>query len=99
MHDAATLGYRVALACALTVAAVALVFFAIGLGDGSVSSFNLGLWLVLLGGLGAVLWAGHALRTRGKTGPAIGVLGLVAVPGLLAALFMLLILILQPRWN
>ena len=99
MSLAGTLGYRVALGMTVAVAAVALFFFAIGLGDGSVSSFNIGLWLVLLGGLGAVVWAGHTLRSRGKTGPAIGVLSIVALPGLLAALFMLLILILQPRWN
>ena len=99
MTTGTVLAYRVFLACAGVVAAIAVTFFAIGIGDGSVSSFNLGLWLVLLVGLGTVLWIGHTLRRRDKTGLAIAVLGIVAVPGLLGGLFMLLVVITQPRWN
>lgn len=94
-----TIVYRSFFACSLIVAAIAFVFFAIGLGDGSVSSFNMALWLALLGVVVAVPWAGHALRSRGKIGVAIAVLGIVAVPGFLGGLLVLLLLLLQPRWN
>jgi apolipoprotein N-acyltransferase len=91
--------YRATLGVALAVAAMAAFFFVVGLADGSVSSFNIGLWLVLLGGLAGVLWTGIALRARGRTGAALAVLGIVAVPGLLAVFFLLVVVITQPRWN
>lgn len=84
---------------AALTAAVAVVFFAIGLGDGSITSFNLGLWLALLAAMGLSLWAGRALRARGRPALALAALAVTAVPGLLAALFVLLLLVTQPRWN
>lgn len=91
--------YRAALAVAGLVAAVLVFFFLVGLGDGSVSSFNAGLWLGVLAGVAAVLFAGTRLRARGHTAAAIAVLGILALPGLLYALFLLLILLTNPRWN
>ncbi|MBX9792973.1 MAG: hypothetical protein K2Y02_01600 [Burkholderiaceae bacterium] len=85
--------------CSALTAAVAGTFFVIGLGDGSVSSFNLGLWLALLAVMGGSLWAGRVLRSKGKSGLAIAALAITAVPGLVAALFILLLLVTQPRWN
>lgn len=81
------------------VALVVVYFFAIGLGDGSVSSFNMGLWLGILAAVAAILGGGIALNAKGKRGAAIAVLMILAVPGLLYVLFLLLILITQPRWN
>jgi hypothetical protein len=81
------------------VALVALYFFVVGLGDGSVSSFNILLWLALLGGIGAVLGGGWVLNAMGRRGAAIGVLMILALPGFLFGLFILGVLILQPRWN
>lgn len=91
--------YRVFLGCSLAVDAIAAWFFVIGLADGSVSSSNIGLWLALLAVLSVVFAAARALRARGRTGRAIAVLSVVAVPGLLGGLFVLLILVTQPRWN
>ncbi|MBI3148489.1 MAG: osmoprotectant transporter permease [Betaproteobacteria bacterium] len=98
-HALATVLYRGALAVALFVAAVAVVFFVIGVGDGSVSSFNLGLWAMLLGVCGATLWAGLVLRAKGKTVLAVVVLGITAGPGLVGALFLLLLIFSGARWN
>ncbi len=78
---------------------VALIFFVIGLGDGSVSSFNMGLWLALLGGMAAILAGSVGLNSGGQRGLAVALLAILAVPALLAVLFLLLVLILQPRWN
>ena len=94
-----TLAYRAFFCCTLACTAIAVTYFLIGLADGTVSSFNLGLWLLLLGGLGMVLWTGHLLRRSGRTGAAIAVLALVAVPGLFAGLLVLIVTVTQPRWN
>lgn len=91
--------YRGALAIAGLVAAVVVGFFLVGLGDGSVSSFNAGLWLGLLALTAGVLLGGTFLRARGRTAAAVAVLAILAVPGLLYGLFLLLILVTQPRWN
>lgn len=81
------------------VALVVVYFFIIGLADGSVSSFNMNLWLGLLVAVAAVVGGGWMLDTTGKPGAAIAVLLILAVPGVLYALFILLIVIAQPRWN
>ena len=57
------------------------------------------MWLALLGGVAAVLVGGWTLNAAGQRGAACGVLAILAVPGLLSALFVLAVLILQPRWN
>jgi len=74
---------------------VFVVFVFWGLADGSVSAFNILLWLAILGGLGGSSW----LRSAGHQRIAKGVLLSLAIPGFLVALFFLVILIAQPRWN
>lgn len=91
--------YKAFLACSALTCAVGVAFFAIGIGDGSVSSFNIVLWLGLLATMGLSLFGGISLRARGRLGPAIAVLAFTAIPGLVAALFILLVLVTQPRWN
>ena len=81
------------------VALIVLFFFFAGLGDGSVSSFNMTLWLAILGGLAAILGGGWLLKSSGHPYLACGVLLILAVPGLLYAVFILSVIILQPRWN
>ena len=81
------------------VALIVLFFFVAGLGDGSVSSFNILLWLALLVGLAAILGGGWLLKTKGRHQLACGILSILPVPGLLFGLFILAVLILQPRWN
>jgi hypothetical protein len=81
------------------VALVALYFFVVGLADGSVSSFNILLWLALLAGIATILGGSLLLNSRGHRGPANALLSVLAFPGFCFALFLLLVLILQPRWN
>jgi hypothetical protein len=47
--------------------AVILYFFFVGLADGSVSSFNMGLWAAILAALAAILGGGYALNANGWT--------------------------------
>jgi hypothetical protein len=81
------------------VTGIFVYFFFVGLADGSVSSFNMALWLVILSGVigltGGSLW----LRKAGHPGAATLVASLLGIPGLLAGLFLLVLLIAQPRWN
>ncbi len=91
--------YRFFLTVDLIVLGIALYFFVIGLGDGSVSSFNIVLWLALLGGLGAIVAGGYWLNASGKRKAATALLAALAVPGVLAGLFVLSLIIFQPRWN
>ena len=81
------------------IAAVFLFFFFWGLADGSVSSFNIVLWLGILAALAGVLAGSRALRAKGHEGPALGLVLILAIPAMLGVLFFLAVLILQPRWN
>ena len=91
--------FRFAFAAALAVSAVAFLFFFWGLLDGSISSFNMTLWLTMLALVTVIPLAGWALRSSGKARPAILVLSLLAVPGLIYALFILLLVIIGPSWR
>ena len=81
------------------VAAIVVVFFFIGLADGSVSSFNIVLWAGILAALGAVLWGAHALRSAGHGRAAAGLLAALALPGVIVGLFFLLLIVGQPDWK
>jgi hypothetical protein len=81
------------------VSLVVLYFFLAGLADGSVSSFNIGLWLVILLVVGAVMFGSLALRSSGRVGLAVALLMVIALPGLLFVLFFGLLILINPRWN
>jgi hypothetical protein len=79
-------------------AAILVLFSIIGLFDGSVTSFNIGLWLALLAGAALLLWAGDALRRSGKRSLATTLLGVLAFPTIAMGVFLLAVMILQPNW-
>lgn len=81
------------------VALVVVYFFFVGIGDGSVSSFNMGLWLLILSVLAIVL--GGSLWLRRKQQPVLAnlLLLVVAVPGVLYGLFVLLLVVTNPHWQ
>ena len=81
------------------IAAIFVGFFFWGLADGTVSSFNIVLWLGILAGLAGILGGSHRLQSKGYTRPAMGLLLILAIPGFLGVLFFLAVLILNPRWN
>lgn len=83
----------------LLIAAVILYFFAVGLGDGSVSAFNAELWAALLIVVATVLGGGFALHRKGFRRTANLLLAVLAAPGLLYGLFILLIVVTQPNWH
>ncbi|MCW5925109.1 MAG: osmoprotectant transporter permease [Saprospiraceae bacterium] len=81
------------------IALVVLYFFFIGLADGSVSATNMGLWMAMLGVVAAILLGSLWLKSQERLGLAKGVLYILAVPGFLYLLFLLLVIIGKPRWN
>jgi hypothetical protein len=91
--------FRILFAIDLVVAAVALWFFSVGLNDGTVSSFNIYLWMEILGCIAAVLAGGVVLSSTGHPRLAKGVLMLLALPGVGYVLFFLILIISNPRWN
>jgi hypothetical protein len=91
--------FKALLGIDVIIAGVFVFFFITGVGDGSVSAFNMMLWLGILVGIASVLLAGSVLKATGATGPANLVLVVLAGPGVAAALFFLLLILSQPRWN
>jgi hypothetical protein len=91
--------FRILIGIDLLAAAVVLFFFLWGLSDGTVSSFNILIWMVLVGGVAAVLGGGVWLNAYGQRRLANGVLLMLAIPATLLGLFFLMLIILQPRWN
>jgi hypothetical protein len=80
-------------------AAVVVGFFFVGLADGSVSSFNAGLWTVILLSLAAILGGSLALRRAGQIVLAVVLLLVLAMPAILYGVFLLLFIIIQPDWK
>ena len=91
--------YRTLLTIDTIAALIVIYFFFIGLADGSVSSFNIGLWLALLGGLTAIIGGGLVLKKTGRRTAACLVLAILGVPAFLFGLFVLGMIVFQPRWQ
>jgi hypothetical protein len=83
----------------LILAFIFFAFFIIGIADGSVSSFNITLWIVIICILAGIIGGSYALRVSGHPVMAIILSLILAIPGLLYALFLLLIILMQPKWN
>jgi hypothetical protein len=64
-----------------------------------VSSFNIGIWTVLLLGLGAVVLGSPALRAMGRERWARALAVALAVPALGIGLFFAVLIVTHPRWN
>ncbi|MES2796191.1 MAG: osmoprotectant transporter permease [Bacteroidota bacterium] len=79
--------------------AVILHFFVIGLGDGSISSANAGIWALLVIIPIALLLGSYMLKKSNNLIAAKWVPGILAIPSLLYFLFFLFIIIANPRWN
>ena len=81
------------------IAAVALYFFFSLAGHDRIGSFNILPWLVILAILAAVMGGSIWLRSTGQRALAIVFVLLLAIPGILYALFILLLVILHPNFR
>lgn len=80
-------------------ALVPVYFFFVGLGDGSITSKNIGYWFGIILVVAIVLGGSFLLKSNNQMGLAKGLLIIAAIPGILAALYMAIVLIGKPRWN
>ena len=74
------------------VALIFLYFFGVGLADGSVDSFNIILWLMIVLVLTGLLLGSFALRASARIGLATALVTVVAVPSVLIGLFFVALL-------
>ena len=81
------------------IGAIAVIFFLIGLADGSVSSFNIGIWMVMLAVLAVILGGSLWLKEAAHPVLAMLLLLVLAIPGVLSGLFLFLLLVTNARWN
>ncbi len=81
------------------VALVAIYYFFVGLADGSVSGNNSGIWFLLLTVIAGVLLGSLGLKSQGYLGWAKVLLGVLAIPGFLAGIFLLSVIFFKGRWN
>lgn len=81
------------------VASILVFFFLVGLADGSVSSFNMGLWLLILGVLAAVIAGSLALRAAAHVKLAKILVLVLAFPSVIVGLFFAVIVVTPGRWN
>ncbi|HVN76259.1 MAG TPA: hypothetical protein VMT19_08090 [Thermoanaerobaculaceae bacterium] len=81
------------------VAGIAVTFFFIGLGDHTVSSFNIVLWLGILAVLAVVVGGSLVLKGLGQHALAFVLTLLLAVPATAFGMFFLVIVLSHPRWN
>lgn len=84
---------------AVVVTVACVYFFVVGLADGSVSSFNAGLWASLLATCAVVTGGSYWLKQSGRVGAAMLLSLVLAVPGTLFGLFMLVLLLTNPSWH
>jgi hypothetical protein len=78
---------------------IPLYFFFIGLGDGTITSKNIGMWLIILLVVAAVLGGSYLLKAANQLSLAKVLLIVAAIPGLLAVLYFLIVFTTKPRWN
>jgi hypothetical protein len=91
--------FRILLAIDALAALVIVYFFVIGLGDGSISYFNIHLWLAILAAVVAIIGGVSALHAKGCRRAANVVLLILAVPAALSGLFVFSLIVFQPHWN
>lgn len=80
-------------AIAALVTAIVPVFFVIGLAGGTVSSFEIGIWQLLLAGVGVVAGGGFALHANGPRALANGGVAAALRPRAVRALFFAVVLL------
>ena len=81
------------------ICTIVAIFFLLGLANGSVSSFNIVLWIAIWATLAVVIAGSLWLKAAGR--PVLGTLLLLvlAIPGLLYGLFLLLFVVTKTSWN
>lgn len=91
--------YRILFVVNAIALGILAFFFLWGLQDGTVSAFNILLWLAMLALPSATLIGGAAAWRKGQRALSLVVLLIPATPALFFAIFFLAVIILQPNWH
>jgi hypothetical protein len=81
------------------ICAIVAVFFILGVANGSVSSFNIGIWIAIWAALIGVLCGGLWLKVLGYPVWGAILLLILAIPGLLCGIFLVLLVTTNTTWN
>jgi hypothetical protein len=81
------------------IALIVVGFFLVGLYDGSVSDFNIGIWFTMLAVLAVIITGGLWLKNRGHLVIGMVLVLVLAIPGLLSGLILLLTVLSGSSWN
>lgn len=81
------------------ISVIVVVYFFIGLADGSASSFNSGIWAAILAALAIILAGGYWLKVVGRPGFGTTLLLVLGIPSILYGLFIFLTIATNSRWN
>ena len=83
----------------VSISAIIVVFFFLGIVDGSVSSFNIGTWIAILAALAVIIGGSLWLKILGY--PVLGTILLLvlAFPGLFYGVFIFLMIVTKTSWN
>ena len=90
--------FRIVWGIDVIVALIALLFFVWGINDGSVSSFNMALWVGILAALGIVVFGSRALHLKERRVAATLLAAVPAVPALLYGLLIIAMTVGGTRW-
>jgi hypothetical protein len=83
----------------LLICSIVAAFFAIGLVDGSVSSYNLDMWIGILVALSVVIAGGLWIKVMGYSVIGTVLLLILAIPGIICGFIILVTLVTNARWN
>jgi hypothetical protein len=81
------------------IGAIAVVFFLLGLEQGTISSFNVGIWIAIFASLAIIIGGSLGLKEAGR--PVLGAILLLAlaIPGILSGVVLLLVTVSNTSWN
>ncbi len=91
--------FRILFGIDCLIAAMLAALFIASWAEGGVSAFEAALWLVVLGGIAAIMGLSVRLHARGNMVAAKILLMILAGPGLGGGMFVLTMLTLQPSWR
>jgi len=82
----------------LLICAIAIVFFVLGLADGSVSSFNIGIWATAFAAIAIIIAGGHWLKKAGYLVLATLLLFVLAFPGIICVIVLLTLILTDTKF-
>jgi hypothetical protein len=97
--ERASTAFRILWGFDFVIGVAVIGYFILGLGNGSITAFNIGIWAVLLLLTEGLLWGSRLLYQAGRRKLATTLALLLAIPGIMVLLFFGVLLLSDTRWN